>query len=91
MQCPEHQEKIATELKEDQIGQTELKTLYNLLLSGYNHDRTKFAQKSFFAELREKITHDSELQSIQKLLDEIAMRGEQIAAEIPPDKPHPVR
>ncbi len=86
LQVPELREQIVDKLKIEQIGLDDLKRLYNELNLAYTSFDKTSVQKSFFAKLREKFTQDEELNNITRLLDEIALQGEQLAADNSHDK-----
>ena len=86
LQAPKLQKQVVDKLDPAQIGPDDLQTLYKELVSAYNSNATSTAQKSFFAELRTKITSTSELNHLEQLLDEIALRGEQVTNDLSQDQ-----
>ncbi len=82
---PELRNEIIENLKSNEISSTELKTLYKELTLAYNSDRTTSAQKSFFAEFRNKLSNDPGLKHLTGPLDEAALSGECTVAETPPN------
>ena len=86
LQAPKLQKQVVDKLNSGQIGPEDLQTLYKELVSAYNSNATSTAQKSFFAELRTKITSTSELNHLEQLLDEIALRGEQVTNDLSQDQ-----
>jgi DNA primase len=81
LQYPEFQDKVMEKLDIEQIDSTELQDLYKILTNEYNKNNPSTKQKSFFAELREKISQNEESGGIVNLLDEIALKGEEISVE----------
>ena len=82
LQYPELQDHVIKQLEINQIYSTELQNLYKIFTNEYNKSNPSTKQKSFFAELREKISQNEEsFGGIVNLLDEIALKGEQISAE----------
>jgi len=86
LQAPMLQKQVVDKLDPAQIGPEDLQTLYKELVSAYNSNAISTAQKSFFAELRTKITSTSELNHLEQLLDEIALRGELVTNDLSQDQ-----
>ncbi len=86
MVSDELREGIISTLEPNELPENDYTKLYKTLILEYNSDKSQFAEKSFFAQLRHKLAADEEQSHIAKLLDEISMTGEKMLEDYAPNE-----